>query len=285
MPATVNLAELCTRSWQVCDLERYLYSACIQLESPIFAQPDRAEHEDWLAHMTEGLLSGDAQKFERLCYQSPIRCVLLSQALKSFINDADAEELSDLLTAEQLQLLAGMFDFVKRRVLERSQQNITAMAQESAAPVIARAPLRLLLHLLPVEPLPLLSRLGTINLADEIFCARVIPQLSRFPNLTDLNLSRSDVQDEDLRGVANLEKLKKLDLSSTHIGNFGLEHLLACTSLQELRLDHSNIDDGAVFFLRQMNRNFRKVTLGRETVTTATVEQLKRLLLEVELVN
>lgn len=74
----------------------------------------------------------------------------------------------------------------------------------------------------------------------------VLPRLSRFSNLELLDLSHTDIDDEDTKTLSQLDSVKFLVLSETSITDTGLARLEANQSLEILLIRKTNVTRAGV---------------------------------------
>jgi Leucine-rich repeat (LRR) protein len=86
----------------------------------------------------------------------------------------------------------------------------------------------------------------------------------------------ADLTDEELARMAGLAQLESLDLSSTPIGDAGVEHLAGCRGLRELNLSNTKIDDAALARLASLV-SLRSLQLAGTPVSDTGVGQLRSL--------
>ena len=79
----------------------------------------------------------------------------------------------------------------------------------------------------------------------------MLSHLSAFSNLEELQLFRTTVRDEHLAGIAAIDGLRVLDVSSDEITDGGLVHLAGMASLSELYVGGKNLTDRAIDDLRR----------------------------------
>lgn len=85
--------------------------------------------------------------------------------------------------------------------------------------------------------------------------------LREFPDLLQLDLRNTRIDDEGLKHLACLKKLKGLDLGGTQVTDAGLVHLVTMKELRELYLDNTQVSREGLRFLIQENPNLEN-TLG-----------------------
>jgi Leucine-rich repeat (LRR) protein len=97
--------------------------------------------------------------------------------------------------------------------------------------------------------------------------------LSQFPSIEQLSLDQ--VRDEDLRFVAPLRNLKKIELSSMFVTNDGIKHFSGLRKLEELVLGHARIGDNGLKPLAGLS-NLRELSLIDTQVTAEGVAWLRK---------
>ncbi len=283
MAPTEDLDHVSVLAWQSGDLGRYLYDPCMSLELPSLGiKRGTIDREDWIGHLRRGLLSCNQQLFEEFAFKTPLRCMVLAQSLEQFFAEKSEDDLLALISERRLESLRDLLVYVRRHIIKRAQDQIVASSLGDSSNKIPRQSLRLLLHLVPEDVITEnFSGVTSLDLSHEMFCNKVLPKLSAFPNLSELKLTSSDVQEQDLVALTALPALSVLDLSATRIGNFGLEFLVDCRTLKILRLSNCLMDDGALHFLSQMKDRLECVTMSRQSVSEGTVHDLERILAKI----
>ncbi|WP_419190023.1 hypothetical protein [Stieleria marina] len=76
-----------------------------------------------------------------------------------------------------------------------------------------------------------------------------------FPNLTQIGLQESDVTDDAMKSLANLNELQWIYLNGTKVSGDGLEHLTALTNLKYVYASRSEISPTAVKRFREQHPN------------------------------
>jgi len=96
-----------------------------------------------------------------------------------------------------------------------------------------------------------------------------VMDISRLTNLEDLTIvlyrtriERDKFTDKDLACLANLKKLRRLQLCSPGIGDEGLKHLSGLTNLEFLNISDSEITDEGLKYCSNMNRLWRLMING-----------------------
>ena len=94
------------------------------------------------------------------------------------------------------------------------------------------------------------------------------------PNLEELYLKSTLVDDDSMAVVAKFANLKKLRISKTQVGNLGLEHLATCSHLEDLDLsDDSLINNEGMISVGKI-ASLKKLNLWRVAVNDAGIEHL-----------
>lgn len=96
---------------------------------------------------------------------------------------------------------------------------------------------------------------------------RIPPQI-----LDSMDLSESEIKDEDLINLKRFTRLKELDLSGTSVK--ALESLTSIKSLRKLWLDNTEVDDACIAKLADLSK-LQKLSLKETKVTDAGVDKLK----------
>lgn len=90
-----------------------------------------------------------------------------------------------------------------------------------------------------------------------------------------LNLSNTNITDNQLKKIGQLKNLVRLDLSSTAIIDKGIEHLVALDHLEILNLYNTKVTD-QVFPLLSKIKTLKKVYLWQTKVSETAVLQFKK---------
>jgi Leucine Rich repeat len=94
---------------------------------------------------------------------------------------------------------------------------------------------------------------------------------------TQIRLDTTEVDDDDLRHLEGLqEKLRRVNLSRTHITDAGLARLCAMRRLEQLRLASPNVHDEGLKNLQGL-KNLRFLHLISTPITDAGLDQLHTL--------
>ena len=92
--------------------------------------------------------------------------------------------------------------------------------------------------------------------------------------LVKLSLSRTNVADEDLRKLKQLQSIEYLDLSRTSIGDQGMAHIVEMPNLSYLNLRDTNVSDDSIEYLSQM-KNLKQIYLWGSGITESAAEVLQ----------
>jgi Leucine-rich repeat (LRR) protein len=86
-------------------------------------------------------------------------------------------------------------------------------------------------------------------------------------NIVEVSLARTWASDNVVERIAEIETLKRLDLSFTYVTDVGIQHLQQIAGLEELTLDATEaITDAAASYLRA-NKRLRKLVLRGTDIT------------------
>ncbi|MDX1980306.1 MAG: hypothetical protein SFV51_08555 [Bryobacteraceae bacterium] len=95
--------------------------------------------------------------------------------------------------------------------------------------------------------------------------------------IVEVSLARTWATDKEVARVAEIETLRRLDLSFTYVSDKGIEHLKRLKQLEELTLDTAEfITDAAMSHLRG-NRTLRKLVLRGTDVTDVSLPYIAEL--------
>jgi len=104
-------------------------------------------------------------------------------------------------------------------------------------------------------------------------------QVERGPDgaIVGVSVARSWATDNDVRRIAEIKTLKRLDLGTTYVTDRGIERLQQLDQLEELVLDTDEfITDAALNYLRA-NKNLRRLVLRGTDVTDVGMPHLAAL--------
>lgn len=120
-----------------------------------------------------------------------------------------------------------------------------------------------------------LKRLKHLNLIGSQITGYSLKLLTNCPNLGELNLYGSDINDKGLAGLKNIDlnNLKSLDLRNTNIHELPFQKL---RSLKTLRLANTYINDNALESMSKCNlENLETLDLSGSQVTDNCIKHLK----------
>ncbi|MGI9550864.1 MAG: c-type cytochrome domain-containing protein [Aurantibacter sp.] len=89
-----------------------------------------------------------------------------------------------------------------------------------------------------------------------------------------LNLSNSQLKDEHLEKIGQLENIIKLDLSGNDISDTGIAHLAKLTNLESLNLYNTNIAGGLLSIMPQLTR-LQKIYLWKTRINDSISSQIQ----------
>ncbi|MGD9633285.1 MAG: leucine-rich repeat domain-containing protein [Pirellulales bacterium] len=110
---------------------------------------------------------------------------------------------------------------------------------------------------------------------ERVYPGSLLP-LRKLNDIEWLGFAGSNVNDDDLKFIENLTKLKGLNLSDTRITDNGLQHLRNLTSLETLRLNDTAITDEGIKYLDGLTR-LQHLELQRTAITDSSVDRLSKL--------
>jgi len=111
----------------------------------------------------------------------------------------------------------------------------------------------------------------TLTITDGI--AMMVP-LKSLTELSDLDLSSTDVTDAGLAHLKGLTKLTALDLRDTQVSSAGLKHLEGLTKLTKLQLSNTRLTDAGLVHLRGLT-NLSELVIRFTPVTVAGLVHFK----------
>jgi internalin A len=118
-----------------------------------------------------------------------------------------------------------------------------------------------------------LSNLTELDLSQTNITSVGLDRVSLPANLEVLNLSTTEVADADLQHLNHLLKLRKLDLSSTYVRGSGLAYNPALLRLESLNLIATNLSDEGLAFVSQLE-NLKSLQLASTKISDAGLAQL-----------
>ena len=92
--------------------------------------------------------------------------------------------------------------------------------------------------------------------------------------LVKVSLSRTNVADEDLKQLKQLQSIECLDLSRTSIGDQGMAHIVEMPNLSYLNLRDTNVSDDSIEYLSQME-NLKQIYLWSSGITESGAKALR----------
>lgn len=130
-------------------------------------------------------------------------------------------------------------------------------------------------HGFAVRPLARNSNLLEARLRENKTGKQGIDALSKISEqLIWLYLNNSNLTDDDLQSLSNLNQLRKLNLSNNDITVKSIAHLTHLTELEYLNLYNTNVSDSGVDSLLTLP-NLRELYLWQSQVTTGHMEKCK----------
>lgn len=110
-----------------------------------------------------------------------------------------------------------------------------------------------------------------------------LAELAKFPNLTELNLSKCGVTPSGLKAIAGLTLLEKLNLEGTPVADAGMAHLANLTKLTDLSLAKCGVSGAGLGHLSAMLQ-LKKLNLnGNSDLTGDGFQKISKPLPLVEL--
>jgi Leucine-rich repeat (LRR) protein len=103
----------------------------------------------------------------------------------------------------------------------------------------------------------------------------IVEHIGKFPNLTALDLSETEIGDGALVEIGKLTKLEDLNLWRSQVTSSGVRFLVNLP-LKRLNLDDTSVGDAAIPHVSQI-RSLEFVHLGKTSVTDQGIEGLKEL--------
>lgn len=102
----------------------------------------------------------------------------------------------------------------------------------------------------------------------------VFQMLDQNPQLEELLLQRTSIEDADLAQIAMHSQLKQLSLRGSRISSAGIAHLVSLTNLEQLQLRGTLVDDEALPALLKMP-GLRTIEVSRTRITLEGREKLQ----------
>jgi len=98
-----------------------------------------------------------------------------------------------------------------------------------------------------------------------------------------LNLTDSNVSDDNLKKIAELERLMKLNLSKTKISDKGLSYLEKLEKLESLNLFRTKVSNELINVIPKFP-NLKRLYLSESNATEGIVSQLKKSKQDLEII-
>ena len=119
------------------------------------------------------------------------------------------------------------------------------------------------------------NNLLDIKSGNSLFKSEDLKYLKRLADqMMWLNLSNSNLSDQDAAILGSLTNLRKLDLSKNPVTDLGANHLTNLSQLEYLNLYGTNVSDSSVTLLAEMP-HLRELYLWQTKVSDTTMESLK----------
>eukprot|EP01129_Flabellula_baltica_P008504 TRINITY_DN3389_c0_g1_i4.p1 TRINITY_DN3389_c0_g1~~TRINITY_DN3389_c0_g1_i4.p1 ORF type:complete len:382 (-),score=55.71 TRINITY_DN3389_c0_g1_i4:164-1309(-) len=99
-----------------------------------------------------------------------------------------------------------------------------------------------------------------------------LPLISSLHSLTSLNVSKTNVRDEDMMYIASLRGIIHLNISECTISSSGIFHLNTLSSLRDIDLQECDISDDDILIFSHCQLN--KINLRDTKVTDKSIEYL-----------
>lgn len=122
-----------------------------------------------------------------------------------------------------------------------------------------------------------LKQLYDLNLSRSNVDDQGILQLTDLPQLRTLNLSETSITDACLKSIGRFEKLRNLDLSKTKLSGSGLGDLNGCKKLTELNLSGTSLRPNHLNLLKEFT-NLIKLDVSNTYVTDQDLGDLRQAL-------
>lgn len=249
--------------------EARIFECAAGLEAEGFYGSEEAREsteENWSLHLSEFLLSEDAEKFRLFCSSAPLRAFALAKAVDRALNTAIGRDASP--SADQLR---ERVQYVYETAVPAASGILRAML-ESEDPVRGSVAMAFYVGLADcrywreVEELDLsyefltepeltavfnaaeFPKMRSLDLSGTLIGKKGLQTILKFGNLERILVG--DTLVEELRAIPSFTNLRTLDLHNTRISTSDLAHVVKCKSLLSL-----NLTDTAV------------TTLGIETIS------------------
>lgn len=112
-----------------------------------------------------------------------------------------------------------------------------------------------------------------LNLNGTEISDETIPQLKQLNRLTHLNLAHTQITDAGLQQLADSGNLEYLSLTGTRINDDSLRYLRGLTNLKRLDLMHTSITDAGLKSLEEL-RKLRLIGFSGTRITDRGIRQL-----------
>ncbi len=90
------------------------------------------------------------------------------------------------------------------------------------------------------------SYIGAIDLSATNVSDEDLAEIGKLPELTHLHLNDTNITDSGVKHLSAVPRLKQLELSGTKITDDGMRHILDLTSLEVVKLERCTITDDAL---------------------------------------
>jgi hypothetical protein len=104
-----------------------------------------------------------------------------------------------------------------------------------------------------------------------------------FRNISELLMRRSRVTDGELKLLAYMPHLRRIDLSETSIDGSGFEHIDHLKFVQSLNLFNTRVDDEAIPYLGKL-QSLQQLYIWKSKISPNGVAQLRKLLPNTEII-
>ena len=123
------------------------------------------------------------------------------------------------------------------------------------------------------------GRITGLDCGNIVLPADAVKHLHRFKYLRTLNLSSTEIKDEDLTQIKSLKLIRILDLGRNKFDGSGLINLNDLENLERLKLNDTGLTDAAIPQLKELD-HLKKITvlnLEGTALTTQGYEKITRL--------
>jgi hypothetical protein len=120
------------------------------------------------------------------------------------------------------------------------------------------------------------SGITSVNLDKVGALATALPLLRQLPDLEDLSLSNSRMNDDLMAELKDLPKLKHLNLYRSGVGDAGLKYLKNLPSLRSVPMGETKVTDAGLVHLKDL-KQLEYVGLRADKITDAGLEHLQDL--------